>query len=123
MSKIEEERRKEEDKTVAKAKEAFEQRDSAAVRKLSEVLKDVNAVQYVYVESLNCKVPYKPLKVEHLQVLRQKKEVGEASTLMLYLMLKGADDSVTTEDVKNIPLDIASDMILKMTKTFLLKPQ
>lgn len=116
MEKTRREAAKQEALTPERAKEDFGKSEKAALRRITEIIKDADAVKYVYIESLNCRIAYKQLKVEHLAMIREKSDV-EASTLMLYLMLSAIDKDLTPEDIKKIPLNAAAEMISKMTKT------
>ena len=88
-------------------------------------MRSADEIQEVYVPELNCIVRYKPLTIEDLPEIMKAKDDQERAAIMLYKLLSKADENVTLEKVKRLPVDVATAIlsrIVPQTRPLGLKP-
>lgn len=78
-------------------------------------------VKEAEIPELGIVIRYAPLTLGDLKDLRKAVEDEEATTIILYRMLSKADPSVTLDKVKQLPLDVASIILNKISKINQLK--
>jgi len=104
---------------IAEQDELTEQElEKKQIKKLGEILEDTNKNRYVYIKSLDCRLPYKELAVTALAAITDKNKTDEELTTdVIYLLLHAADPKVTKEQVKKLPLNVATEIIAKTVGT------
>ena len=102
-----------------KAERAFREgeerrREAAKAFDIDEVLRSADEIREVYVPELRCVVRYKPLTIEDLPDLMKAKDDQERAAIMLYKLLSKADEKVTLEKVKKLPVEVATAILAKI---------
>lgn len=91
--------------------ELYEQKkaEDAKIISIDDIL---NAgIKQVYIPELGGYIRYGPLTIGDLEDLGKAKSDDERATLILYKMLRKADDSITLEKVKQLPVNIATRIL------------
>lgn len=106
-------------KAIAKQDELTEKElEKKQTKKLGEILEGTDKTHYVYIKSLDCKLPYKELPVTALATITNRDKTDEELTIdVIYLLLHGADKKVTKEQVQKLPLTVATEIIAKTVGT------
>ena len=102
-------------KAIAEQDELAEaELEKKQTKKLDEILAGIDKTRYVYIKSLDCKLPYKELPVTALTAVTNRDKTDEELTIdVIYLLLHGADPSVTKKQVEKLPLTVATEIVAK----------
>ena len=89
--------------------------EEARLFNIEEVLADSSKIREVYVEEIEAKVRYGPLTIGDLSDVLKGETDQERAILMLWKMLSKADEKITLEKVKALPIDVATAILTKIT--------
>ena len=95
--------------------------EKARLFSIDEILADSKKIREVYIEELNAKVHYGVLSIADLAEINKAETAEEKAVLMLYKMLAKADENVTLDKVKALPLDVATVILTRISQSPLLR--
>ena len=95
--------------------------EKARLFSIDEILADSKKIREVYIEELNAKVRYGVLSIADLAEINKAETAEEKAVLMLYKMLAKADEKVTLEKVRALPLDVATVILTRISQSPLLR--
>ncbi|MEM1551331.1 MAG: hypothetical protein QXH03_01510 [Candidatus Bathyarchaeia archaeon] len=97
-----------------------EKEAKAKLFSIKELVEDSRKIRSVHVEGLG-EVQYGVLTLADMFEVAKAKSNEERSAVILWLMLSKADKSLTLEDVKALPMDVAAKLLSALAKdmTFL----
>ncbi|RLI53822.1 MAG: hypothetical protein DRP09_14770 [Candidatus Thorarchaeota archaeon] len=89
-------------------------REQAKIFKIDEVLADSNKTYEVYVPEIDAVVKYKKLTIGDLEDIKGKTD-EEIAIRLLWKMLNKADPEITLEKVKQLPIEVATAILQKIS--------
>ena len=89
-------------------------REQAKIFKIDEVLASSNKTYEVYVPEINAVVKYKKLTIGDLADIKGETD-EEVAIRLLWKMLNKADPEITLEKVKQLPIEVATAILQKIS--------